>query len=137
MLIGSTHANPAVLELKKNHNIRMPGVVSYAEAGAWVSRFDVGLVPHLNKKKKKNMNPLKAFVYLTFNVPVDSTEIGNIDRNTSLISVASNHDDFILAVDRFIQLGRPLKSESDEYVANNSWSARLKKHVDLLLSQMH
>lgn len=137
VLIGSTHANPAVLELKKNHNIRMPGVVSYAEAGAWVSRFDVGLVPHLNTELTKNMNPLKAFVYLTFNVPVVSTEIGNIDRNTSLISVASNHDDFILAVDRFIQLGRPLKSESEEYVANNSWSARLKKHVDLLLSQMH
>src|SRR3546814_2513592 len=42
VLIGSTHANPAVLELLRHPNVRLPGVVPYDQLGAWLSKFDVG-----------------------------------------------------------------------------------------------
>lgn len=137
VLIGSTHANPAILQLQRHHNIRMPGVVPYKEAGAWVSRFDVGLVPHLNSELTQNMNPLKIFVYLAFNVPVVSTEISNIDRSSTLVCVEDSNDNFLSAVDKCISRGRPSSAEFEKYVKSNNWSARLKNDVNKLLGNIN
>lgn len=133
VLIGSTHANPAVLQLKRHSNVRMPGVVPYDEAGAWVSRFDVGLVPHLNTAMTENMNPLKVFVYFSFGVPVVSTEISNIDRGNSLLHVASDKYEFIEEVDRILQCDKPHIKEMEAYISANTWDARFSNHVSSLL----
>jgi hypothetical protein len=133
VLIGSTHANPAVLQLKTYPNVKMPGVVPYAEAGAWVSRFDVGIVPHLKSNLTNNMNPLKVYVYWSFNVPVVSTEISNIDLTNKMLSVAANHDDFIAAVSATLEQNHP-RGNPSTYVIANSWERRLSSHVDELLT---
>src|SRR5690606_7333938 len=44
LLIGSTHANPEVTQLRRHPNVRMPGVVPYEQMGAWLSHFDVGII---------------------------------------------------------------------------------------------
>jgi glycosyltransferase involved in cell wall biosynthesis len=134
VLIGSTHANPAALQLKRYQNVRMPGVVAYKWAGAWVSRFDVGLLPHLNIALTRSMNPLKLFVCLALNVPVVSTEIDNIERNSEMVRIAANHQDFILAVETTLAQGRPKENLSIDYVALNCWESRLSGYVDELLN---
>jgi glycosyltransferase involved in cell wall biosynthesis len=137
VLVGSTHTNPDILQLKQYPNIRMPGVVPYLEAGAWVSKFDVGLVPHLNTDLTKNMNPLKIFVYLSHNVPVVSTEISNIERNSELVKVAPNHDEFIEAVSALLLKGKQKNELSSTYVKENSWEARLSDQIDKLHSELN
>ena len=132
-LIGSTHANPKVLQLKRHPNVCMPGVVPYREAGAWVSRFDVGLVPHRNIEQTRNMNPLKLFVYLSLNVPVVSTEIDNIERHSEMVRVAANHEEFITEVATILTRGRPPRDTAARYVTANSWVTRLSLHVDELM----
>ncbi|MDP2264122.1 MAG: glycosyltransferase [Hydrogenophaga sp.] len=132
-LIGSTHANPNVLNLNRHPNVLMPGVVPYKEAGAWVSRFDVGLVPHLNTALTQNMNPLKVYVYLSFNVPVVSTEIANIASESRLVHMSLTHKEFIKSVRVLLGTNRDRSVIDNIYLVENSWQARLRPHIDQLL----
>jgi hypothetical protein len=129
VLLGSTHANPAVRELERHANVRMPGVVPYEQIGAWMSRFDVAIVPHLDVPMTKNMNPLKLYVYLAANIPVVSTEIYNIDRDTDLLRVAKTHDEFLEQTAQALAAGRPVGS-AGSYTIANSWERRFAGHVD-------
>lgn len=133
VLIGSTHANPRALELLRYPNVRMPGVVPYPELGRWLSRFDVGLIPHLATELTRHMNPLKAYVYLSWGIPVVATAVPNIDTDTDLICVASTHEEFIERVEDLLEGRRPPARAFEEYVRENCWAARLKPHVDELL----
>src|SRR5262249_35249785 len=129
VLLGSTHANPAVRQLEKYGNVRMPGVVPYEQIGAWMSRFDVAIVPHLNMAMTRNMNPLKLYVYLSANIPVVSTEIFNIARDAELVSVATTHDDFVARVAAVLAEGRSRGAGQSAYALENSWAKRFARHV--------
>lgn len=135
VLIGSTHANPAVRELAGHPNVSMPGVVPYAEIGAWIRRFDVALIPHLRMDMTRFMNPLKAYVYLSHQVPVVATNVPNIDRAGGLIRVAQNHDEFLDAVGKVLAGHRPPARVFRRWVRRNSWKQRLEQHVDDLLAR--
>jgi len=95
VLVGSTHANPAVLDLQALDNVMMPGVAPYEEATAWIRRFDVGIVPHLNNDLTSNMNPLKLFVYLQNRIPVVTTNIPNLGQTGNLVRIANSHEEFL------------------------------------------
>src|SRR3546814_19751317 len=43
VLIGSTHANPAVMELLRHPHVSLPAVVPYAHPGSWLAKFDARL----------------------------------------------------------------------------------------------
>ncbi|OAB59126.1 hypothetical protein AY600_06635 [Phormidium willei BDU 130791] len=133
VLIGSTHANPKVLDLKKYQNIRMPGVIPYREVGAWVSRFDVGIVPHLKTELTNNMNPLKVFVYLALDIPVVSTKVSNIDRNCKMIRIADSHEEFLTQIQKTLTQPKPDLATSKNYVRENSWEVRFSRHIDEFL----
>lgn len=133
VLIGSTHANPSVLNLLEHKNVKMPGVVPYSEASSWVSKFDVGLIPHLHTDLTHSMNPLKCFVYLANKVQVVATAISNIDTSTPLIKFARDHASFILAVEAALKNPAPDNSLFEAYIQENNWKARMNSFVDKLL----
>lgn len=132
VLLGSTHANPDAFALSRNPNVCMPGVVPYDELDAWMGKFDVGLVPHLRTELTQAMNPQKIYAYLASNVPVVSTDVPNIPRDTDLVRVAAAHDQFLDAVADVLEVGRPSSRSFHTYVEANSWAARLTPFVDEL-----
>ena len=133
VLIGSTHANPDILSLKRYKNINFVGVVPYSEIGKWLSDADVGIIPHLNISLTKNMNPLKLYVYLSWGIPVVSTEVYNIDTVSGFVKVARSHDEFLHFVEITLNCSRPDTDLIRSYVYANSWSARFSSHIDALL----
>lgn len=133
VLIGSTHSNPDVLRLRQYPNVRLAGVVPYEEVGAWVSRFDVGIIPHLNLEMTQNMNPLKLYVYLSWNVPIISTEIFNVDREARSLRIAGSHDEFISHISGVLENDTAGTEDMFNYVQQNSWRERFERHVDELL----
>ena len=137
VLLGSTHANPAARMLREHANVRMPGVVPYEQIGAWLNKFDVGIVPHINMPLTQNMNPLKVYVYLADRVPIVSTEIPNIDRSNSLINVAKNHDQFLDMIKNVLVGKNILDSELNEFININSWKNRFCSKIDFLLGTDH
>ncbi len=136
VLLGSTHANPQVLQLKRYPNVRFPGVVPYEQIGAWLSRFDVGIIPHLDLEMTRSMNPLKLYVYLSWRVPVVSTEIYNIEASSRFVRVARTHDEFLEHVARVLEEGRIDEAALRRYIDENSWEARFSTHVDELLAPL-
>ena len=136
VLLGSTHANPQVLQLKHFPNVRLPGVVPYEQIGAWLSRFDVGIIPHLDLDMTQSMNPLKLYVYLSWRVPVVSTEIYNIDNDSQFVRVARTHNEFLEHVASALEKGRMDEAASQRYIDENSWEERFRSHVDELLAPL-
>ncbi len=132
VLLGSTHANPAAFDLARHPNVRMPGVVPYPELDAWLHKFDVGLVPHRVTGLTRSMNPQKIFAYLSSGVPVVSTDISNIPRDTGLVRIAASHEQFLDEVATVLEQGRPSIEQFRTYVTHNSWERRLSGFVDRL-----
>lgn len=132
VLIGSTHANPQVRELLRHPNVRLPGVVPYDQLGNWLAKFDVGLIPHLEMDLTRYMNPLKAYVYLSWGVPVVATAVPNVDTPPGLVRAAATHDGFLDQVARALDGGRPPRQAFGDYVKANDWKSRLSGVVDAL-----
>lgn len=132
VLAGSTHANPRVLELRKHPNILMPGVLPYAEAGAWISRFDVALVPHLNTPLTRTMHPQKLYTYLSWHVPVVATRTPNLEPVAGLVRVADGHPEFLREIRTVLEGPKVSRELFDAFIDANSWEARLSSHVDEL-----
>jgi len=135
VLIGSTHANPAVRSLSKFSNIRLPGVIAYRYVNAFVAKFTVAIIPHLHTELTSNMNPLKAFVYLANAKPIVATSVPNLPVCDALI-VVDSHSAFIDALIKVISGKSDLDivSATRDFVKNNSWQARFASHVDLLMN---
>jgi hypothetical protein len=126
VLVGSTHANPKVRDLRKYSNIRMFGVVPYKYINAVVGLFDVGILPHLKMDLTKNMHPLKVYVYLANHVPVVATDVENVE-NSCLIYRAVSHDDFIAALKENLNSEKRLDStEFTRFISNNNWAKRFE-----------
>ncbi len=133
VLIGSTHAHAAVMELDRRPNVHFFGVVTYPEVKAWIARFDVALVPHLDTDQTRSMHPLKMLVYAAVGVPIVSTKVQNLGDFAPFIEVADSHEAFLEAVDGVLSGdGRPDKSALAALVQEHSWDGR----VASMLSQV-
>ena len=133
VLVGSAHAGRSVARLTRHPNVMFLGPRPYESAKAYIRAFDVGIIPHLDDAMTRSMNPLKAFVYCALNVPVVATDIANLGDLRSLISVASDADDFVARVDRAVREGRrPMTAEADAVLRRNSWEARTHVVTNLI-----
>lgn len=126
VLIGSAHTGTDVLSLGRHANVHFFGVVTYPAVKAWIERFDVALVPHLDSEQTRSMHPLKVLVYAAAGVPIVSTEVANLGEFEPFIHVGEDHDAFIEHVDRIVggkvELDRRALAEA---VERNSWQVRV------------
>jgi len=125
VLIGSTHANQAVLKLLKLPNVRMPGVVPYEEVGAWVKAFDVGIVPHKRSAQTAHMHPLKTYVYLRHGIPVVHTDLENIGMPHKLMHCAQTHDEFVRKIKLCGQKKDALPGQSVGFTKNDNFLEKI------------
>lgn len=132
VLVGSTHANPEVKSLLRYPNVRMPGVVPYDRLGAWLSGFDVGLIPHRRMELTRHMNPLKAYVYLANGVPVVVTAVPNIEPVPGLLTLATDTETSIAAVSDCLADGRPPRERFEAFSKTHGWATRLGPHLDAI-----
>lgn len=132
VLIGSTHANPQVLELDIHKNIRFMGVIPYTNIGDWLTRAAIGIIPHLKSDLTQSMNPIKLYVYLTWSVPVVSTEVSNIDTSSGFVKIARDHDEFLQFVADTLAKPDMDRETVKSYVQANSWRSRFEPHINEL-----
>lgn len=136
-LIGSTHANPEIMDLDAFPNIHFFGVVSYPEVRAWIFACDVAILPHVDSAKTQSMNPLKLYVYCSLGVPVVTTDIQNLDDLRSHVAVASSHDDFIRKVEDALAKGkRGIGGDLRGCLEANSWPRRVETVMAYLREKM-
>lgn len=123
-LIGSNHNNLPIGYLTKYKNVYFFGPVPEAEIGMWMSKIDVGLIPHKFTKQTRAMDPMKLSFYGSFGVPVlaFSNKL-NLNKTTGMVTFSSTTLGRRKAVKKLIALGR------GQVFANKGNMANLMKHI--------
>jgi glycosyltransferase involved in cell wall biosynthesis len=127
--------SPLVDSLRALPNVHFLGDKPYADLPDYLRGFDVGTLPTLINDYTRSMFPMKYFEYLAAGVPVVSTPLEFTKTNQAGLLVADTCDQFVLQVEIQLARGRLTAMESDEFVGDNTWAARLKKMLELLSCQ--
>ncbi|EOR92947.1 Glycosyltransferase [Arcticibacter svalbardensis MN12-7] len=133
ILIGPVvKIDPATLP--RHANIHYLGSKTYNELPAYLSGWDVSMIPFLLNDSTRFISPTKTPEYLAAGIPVVSTAIRDVVHPygvNKLVHIGSNASDFIRVID--LELKSKKKSSwlvsVDHFLANNSW--------DITYSSMH
>ena len=114
-------------ELPRHPNIHYKGRKGYAELPAYLSGWDVAMIPFARNESTRFISPTKTPEYMAAGVPVISTSIQDVIRpyaEQGLVTIADTPQDFIdaaafLMSDEFDRTGWLRKV--DEALQNNSW----------------
>lgn len=134
VLIGSAHGSPDILRLQTRENVHFLGVRPYEEAQAYISHFDVAIMPHMDNEVSQRMNPLKLYVYHALGVPIVSTDVANIDEIAPYSRIARNGDEFIREVESVLATNadRLRSRPSSESLKSISWDDRVERIIKLI-----
>ncbi len=108
-------------------NIHMLGSKTYNELPAYVSGWDVALIPFAINDSTKYISPTKTPEYLAAGIPVVSTAITDVVSpygDKGLVKIASTADEFVKACEEYMTMDR--KSwlpVIDSFLADKSWNA--------------
>jgi len=113
-------------DLPNNKNIHYLGGKSYNELPAYISGWDIALIPFALNESTKYISPTKTPEYLAAGKPVISTAIQDVvspygDEN--LVSIIHSAEEFIKAAELQLQQTSKAKwlKRVDEFLAENSW----------------
>jgi UDP-galactopyranose mutase len=111
--------------LPRHANIHYLGMKKYDELPAYLSGWDVALLPFAKNDSTKFISPTKTPEYLAAGRPVVSTSVRDVVRpygEQELVYIADHPDDFVLAVER--ALAAPpagWRERVDHFLSDMSW----------------
>jgi len=115
-------------ELPKRPNIHYLGSKTYAQLPAYLSGWDVALMPFAMNESTQFISPTKTPEYLAGGKPVVSTPIKDVVRHYGQlegVKIASTPDEFVAACEAALELSRHPESgwlaEADLMLSASSW----------------
>ena len=134
VFIGSMHRGDEIRELERYGNVHFLGVRPYERALRYIRHFNAAIIPHLDNRLTKNMNPLKLYVYHALLVPVVSTPIANIGDFSKFVRVGRTPQEFVQAIDNCLH-NNPIHSDLPHLrvlLKQHSWPERVKCVLELI-----
>ena len=124
ILIGPVvKIDPAVLP--QNENIHYLGGKSYDELPAYLSGWDVAMIPFLLNESTRFISPTKTPEYLSAGIPVISSAIKDVVNpygKKNLVSIVSNANEFVEAAEAALVAPREeWLAKVDNFLAKRSW----------------
>ena len=130
-------------DLPRRPNIHYLGSKSYGELPAYLSGWDVALMPFAMNESTQFISPTKTPEYLAGGKPVVSTPVRDVVRhygNLEGVRIAADPESFVAACDEALELSRrpdrDWLAEADLMLSATSWDttqARMAGLVDELL----
>lgn len=114
--------------LPKRRNLHFLGARDYAELPAYMSGWDVALMPFALNEATRFISPTKTPEYLAAGLPVVSTPITDVVRHygtLAAVRIAGDAEDFISSCEIAIAGRDDLswRKAADEQLARGSWSS--------------
>jgi UDP-galactopyranose mutase len=111
--------------LPRHGNIHYLGMKRYEELPAYLSGWDVAMLPFARNESTRFISPTKTPEYLAAGRPVVSTSVRDVVRpygDQGLVSVADTPDAFVAAVERCLS-GMPeeWRERVDRFLSELSW----------------
>ncbi|MGA9649164.1 glycosyltransferase family 1 protein [Pedobacter sp.] len=116
------------ITLPKGANIHYLGQKNYSELPAYISGWDVALIPFAINESTEFISPTKTPEYLSAGIPVISTPIRDVILPygiKKLVHIASDTDGFIDAVEAILKQGDKTEwlNKVDEFLKDISWDS--------------
>jgi UDP-galactopyranose mutase len=107
-------------------NIHLLGMKNYQDLPAYLSGWDVAVLPFAQNEATRFISPTKTPEYLAAGLPVVSTPIRDVERpygKLGLVSIGRSHEDFVKAVEQQIwEGGSPIwQSQVRSFLHSLSW----------------
>jgi len=126
-------------ELPKRHNIHYLGPKTYAELPAYLSGWDVALMPFAMNESTMFISPTKTPEYLAGGKPVVSTPIRDVVRHYGQlegVKIAATPQEFVAACEAALELSRHPESgwlaEADLMLSATSWDTTQARMAGLI-----
>jgi len=126
-------------ELPKRHNIHYLGGKTYAELPAYLSGWDVSLMPFAMNESTMFISPTKTPEYLAGGKPVVSTPIRDVVRHYGQlegVKIAATPQEFVAACEAALELSRHPESgwlaEADLMLSATSWDTTQARMAGLI-----
>jgi glycosyltransferase involved in cell wall biosynthesis len=120
-------------------NVHLLGARSYADLPAYVQAFDVGIIPYVENEWTRAVDPLKLLEYLAAGIPAVASNLPEVDKYSSVVSVAPLGEPFVRAVAaaltaaRGVAAGRAEGVEAGRVVAAaNTWQHRADRFLEIV-----
>src|SRR5437763_15258530 len=130
-------------ELPRRPNIHYLGPKTYAELPAYLSGWDVALMPFAMNESTQFISPTKTPEYLAGGKPVVSTPVKDVVRHYGHlqgVGIASTPEEFVTACERALALARDPESdwlaEADLMLAATSWDTVQARMAGLVTEVM-
>jgi UDP-galactopyranose mutase len=112
--------------LPQRGNIHYFGMKSYDELPAYLSGWDVALLPFAQNEATRFISPTKTPEYLAAGLPVVSTPIRDVVRpygESDLVAIGRSHEHFLHCVEQQLYEGRPPVWQADvrAFLSSHSW----------------
>lgn len=123
--------NPNIFN--KFPNITLIGQVKHDEVATCLKGFDVAIIPFKPGHIAECTDPIKAYEYMAFGLPVVATHIIELKKHAGLADVAFSHEEFLERVNKRLTTdSEENKVKRIEYAKEQTWDARARKLLDAL-----
>jgi UDP-galactopyranose mutase len=126
-------------ELPKRPNIHYLGAKTYAELPAYLSGWDVALMPFAMNESTQFISPTKTPEYLAGGRPVVSTPIKDVVRHYGQlegVKIASTPEEFVAACESALELSHNREggwlAEADLMLSATSWDTTQARMAGLI-----
>ncbi len=124
VLVGNTFgADTSGLE--RLNNVHLTGERPYADLPAYLSGFDVCIMPYKDNKLTRAMDHVKPYEYLCSGKPVVAMESPETSKFNSLIYIARDRDGFLRGLDAAVdEKDAVLAEKRVSFAGENRWENR-------------
>jgi UDP-galactopyranose mutase len=123
-------------DLPRLTNIHYLGGKDYQELPAYLSGWDVALMPFALNESTKYISPTKTPEYLAAGKPVVSTPIRDVVRpygELGLVHIAKTPEEFVSACEKALQdISDERLKRADEFLSHISWDKTWAQMADLI-----
>ncbi|WP_220273380.1 glycosyltransferase family 1 protein [Pontibacter diazotrophicus] len=124
-------------DLPKRQNIHYLGGKTYQELPAYISGWEVALLPFAINESTEFISPTKTPEYLAAGKPVVSTPVRDVVQpygEAKLVHIARSPEEFVVAVETAMGQANDLKwrSEVEAFLADRSWDNTWRGMVALM-----
>jgi len=131
--------------LPRPNNIHYLGGKTYSELPAYLSGWDIAIIPFALNESTQFISPTKTPEYLSAGKPVISTSITDVVNPygiNKLVSIADTPEEFITCIQSELSQADKSKwlEEVDAFLADNSWDNTWKKmlhHIIATYNEKH
>lgn len=125
------------LSLPHGKNIHYLGTKKYEELPAYLSGWQVALIPFALNEATRFISPTKTPEYLAAGIPVVSTPIRDVVHpyaDQKFVEIASSANEFVRAIERILSNKQKKKwlNKVDAFLATNSWDLTCTAMIKLI-----